>query len=154
MTDVELAWAAGLFEGEGTIRISRPSLSNWGAVFVSVVNTDKQIIDWFHYRFAGYVKSAGTPKGNRRDAWVWLIASKRAIAFLESIKPFIVRDAVRAKIDHVCAFQSQKQPGSFRWRPESERLEYAMDQWNAHWWMCELNRRGRPANACVHQRRP
>lgn len=149
MTDLELAWAAGLFEGEGTVRINKPSLRSWGAVCVSVVNTDRQILDWFQARWPGYMKAATGLQPNHREAWVWVIAARQAIAFLRELRPFIVRDAVREKIDHAIAFQEQKRNG-VRWMEPAERYAYAEDQWNAYWWMAELNKRG--VNASQHRR--
>lgn len=146
MTDIELAWAAGLFEGEGTVRISRPAPRNWGSLTASVVNTDRQVLDWFQARWPGYMKAATGLRPEQRDAWVWVIAAQRASVFIRLIRPFVVRDAVRDKIDHALAFQDQKRR-NVRWMGDAERYTYAEDQWNSHWWMCELNKRGRQPQA-------
>lgn len=150
MTDLELAWAAGLFEGEGTVRINRPSQRNWGALVVSVVNTDKQIVDWFQTRWPGYMKAATGLKPQQRQAWVWVIAARQAIRFLQAIRPFVVRDKVREKIGHAIAFQEQKRADTRR-MTDQERYAYAEDQWISYWWMAELNKRGNP-NANQHRR--
>lgn len=141
MKKMELAWAAGLFEGEGTVRINKPSLRNWGAVCVSVVNTDKQIVQWFQDRWPGYMKPATGLGPNRKPAWVWVIAANKAIVFLKAILPFVVRDAVREKIAHAINFQAQKRK-DVKSMSADERYTYAEDQWNAYWWMAELNKRG------------
>lgn len=141
MTELELAWAAGLFEGEGTVRINKPSLRNWGAVVVSVVNTDRQIVDWFQVRWPGYMKSATGLRARQRPAWVWVIAATQAIAFLKQIEPFVVRTAVRDKIAHAVAFQAQKSRHVSR-MSEVDRYHYAERQWCDYWWMCHLNKRG------------
>lgn len=152
MTDLEMAWAAGLFEGEGTVRINKPSVRNWGALIVSVVNTDRQIVDWFQARWPGYMKAATGLRPEQRDAWVWVIAAGVAVDFLRAIRPFVVRDAVRAKIDHGLEFQAQKSK-RVRFMSDLERYNYAQEQWNAHWWMCHLNERGRRPNADEHRRK-
>lgn len=140
MTDVELAWAAGLFEGEGTVRINKPGRRNWGHLAVSVVNTDRQVVEWFQSRWPGYMKVATGMRPSQRQAWVWVTAAKRAATFLAAIRPFVVRDRVRERIDHGLDFQAQKRVGVRAARDS----QYAEDQWNAYWWMCELNVRGRP----------
>jgi hypothetical protein len=58
VTDTDLAWASGFFEGEGSILIRKPTLRNWGTLVVSVVNTDRVTVEWFHQRWRGYFKSA------------------------------------------------------------------------------------------------
>lgn len=142
MTELDLAWAAGLFEGEGTVRINKPAPRNWGALCVSVVNTDRQVLDFFQARWPGCYKAATGLRPEQRDAWVWVIAARRAAAFLEQIRPYVVRDRVRERIAHAIYFQGQKR-ASLRSLSDEEREEYRGDQWNAYWWMCELNKRGR-----------
>lgn len=142
MTPIELAWAAGFFEGEGTVRITRPSAKNWGTLWVAISNTDMQTLQWYHARWAGSVHKC-SPSGNRRDAWMWVIASQKAAAFLRQIRPYLVRDAVRAKIDHALAFQEQKR-FDVKHLNDAERYAYAEEQWNSYWWMGVLNTRGRP----------
>jgi hypothetical protein len=146
MNEIELAWAAGLFEGEGTVRINKPGVRNWGHVAVSVVNTDRQVVDWFQARWPGYMRPATGLREDQRDAWVWVIAARRAIAFLEQIKPFVVRDAVREKISVAIDFQQQKR-NDVRLLSYEDRYSYAEQQWNAYWWMRVLNKRGRQDGA-------
>lgn len=136
---LELAWAAGLFEGEGSVMISKPAERNWGTLRASVVNTDLQVVRFFADRWPGYCRAATGLKDTQRDAWVWLVAARRAAAFLEDIRPFIVRDKVKSRIDLGLQFQRGKEGGGGK--PRSE--QYAEDQWNAYWRMCELNTRGR-----------
>jgi hypothetical protein len=135
MTPVELAWAAGLFEGEGSVRISKPAFRNWGTLNVDVPNTDKEIVDFFAQRWAGSVHYTAA-HARQREVWRWRCAARQAAAFLEEIRPFIRTSRVRERIEHGLAFQAQK---VFHRSDE----DYAADQWNAYWWMAELNVRGR-----------
>lgn len=135
----DLAWAAGLFEGEGTVRINKPSRRNTGALLASVVNTDRQVSEWFQTRWPGFMKRAtGLDPSRQRPAWVWVVAARRAVAFLSAIRPFVVRDLVRARIDHGLAFQAEKSASPL----VNRSVAYAEQQWIAYWWMRELNARG------------
>ena len=138
MNDIELAWAAGLFEGEGTVRINKPTKRNAGHLVASVVNTDRQITDYFQSRWPGYMqKASGLDPTRQREAWVWNVAARKVAAFLAAIMPFVVRDAVLERIAHGLTFQAGKRSSH-----EARTLEYIEQQWNAYWWMCELNTRG------------
>jgi hypothetical protein len=152
ITPLELAWTAGLFEGEGSIRINKPTKRNLGHLVVSVVNTDRDIIDFFQERWPGYMKPATGLRPNQRPAWVWVLAARRAMVFLLAIEPYIVRKAVREKITHGVAFQLAKTSK----RPDNRSYEYAEQQWCAYWWMAELNKRGRgkTPQADQHRRKP
>lgn len=151
MSETELAWAAGLFEGEGTVRINKPSPRNWGTLCVSVTNTDVQVLEWFQARWPGHMKPVRGLRPDQKDAWTWVIAARKAATFLEEIRPYIVRDAVRARIEHGLDFQGQKRNAKHL-GDEADRYAYAETQWNAYWWMCHLNQRGRP-QAGQHRRR-
>jgi hypothetical protein len=137
----ELAWAAGLFEGEGSVRISKPMLRNWGSLVASVTNTNEQIVDFFQNRWPGRKRPATGLRPDQKPAWVWVLAARRAAVFLEAIRPFVVSDKVRQKIDHGLDFQRQKKLG------HRGDQQYAEDQWNYYWWMAELNTRGCPKAA-------
>lgn len=143
ISDVDLAWAAGLFEGEGTVRINTATKRNLGHLCASVVNTDREVIDWFNARWPGYMNKAGGLNLERqRMAWVWNVAATKAAAFLLAIRPFIVRSMMKVRIDHGLWFQSQKTNTR-----ENRTDEYRERQWAAYMWMGELNKRGPEAIA-------
>lgn len=135
---LELAWAAGLFEGEGSVRISKPAARNWGSLNVDVPNTDQKIVQFFATRFGGSTKHVPA-KGKRRAYWRWRVASIEAAAFLTAIRPFVRTNRVREKIDVGLAYQRQKRASRFT-------EEYRQEQWEAYWWMRELNVRGNDSN--------
>jgi hypothetical protein len=136
--DIELAWAAGLFEGEGTVRINKVTGQNLGNLCVSVVSTDRQIAEFFHDRWRGYMKTTPLASPRHSRALVWVIASRKAAAFLKQIRPFLVTGRMKERVDHGLSFQEQKSSKHSRCRTE----EYHMEQFHAYLWMRELNSRG------------
>lgn len=128
-------------EGEGTIRINKPKIRNWGSLAVSVVNTDKQAVDWFQSRWPAYMKLATGRQEHCKPAWVWVTAARKAADFLLQIRPYVVRDHFLERLDHALEFQRQKRMdvGSLSGK---DRYQYAEDQWNYYWWACELNQQG------------
>jgi hypothetical protein len=135
---LEVAWAAGLFEGEGSIRINKPTRRNLGALIVAVTNTDRDILNFLQARWPGYMKPVAGGGPRRKQAWMWVIAARRAMAFLMAIEPYVVRAAVRERIEFAVTFQLEKTPIA----AENRTDQYAELQWNAYWWMAELNKRG------------
>ena len=59
MTEVELAIAAGLMEGEGTVRINKPTRRNRGHLIVAITNTNRDILDWMQARWPASYRPAG-----------------------------------------------------------------------------------------------
>lgn len=132
---LEMAWAAGLFEGEGSVMIRRPGNRHLGVLTVSVVNTDTQIVAFFQERWPGYCKRATGQRPEQRPAWVWLIAARQAAAFLDDITPYLRSDRVRRKAALALEFQDAR-----RWGARGEA--YRAASWDYYRQMLALNQRG------------
>jgi hypothetical protein len=85
--DPEVAWAAGVFEGEGTITHSR------GRLNIRLKMTDEEVV----YSFASIVKfgevygpyQPSEEDGHRRKPyWVWVACEYDALEVLEMIWPW------------------------------------------------------------------
>lgn len=137
MRAVDVAWAAGVFEGEGSIGINTPTKRNLGHLYATVVNTDSALTDFFQLHWPGYCRRTHLP-GNRRPATVWTIAARRAAGFLQMILPYVRRPIVRERIALALQYQDGKRHG--RARPVSR--EYREDQFSAWLYMRQLNIRG------------
>ena len=93
---MELAYAAGLFDGEGYARISRwekPKSAHvaW-QVRIGIGMTYKPIIEELHKQFNGsfYVNDHSKRNSNHRPQYFWTARSKEACAFLSAVLPFLV----------------------------------------------------------------
>lgn len=79
-----LAWAAGLFDGEGTIYSAN------GRIRVSVHMTDLDILESFKTNFGGNIHEQAKQKEHHKISWRWsLQASEKATNFLKQILPFL-----------------------------------------------------------------
>ncbi len=96
----DLAYAAGIIDGEGSICILRVragtgkrSLSPawFGRVIVDM--TDSPIPAWFKQTFGG---SLYIPKKSRRQ--VWYIARHDAVAFLDQVRPYLRQKGAQADL--------------------------------------------------------
>lgn len=133
----DLAFAAGLMEGEGTVRINAPTQRNIGHLVVSCVNTDRELIDWLQARWPGYCKPATGLRANQRPAFVWSIAARRALAMLDEIEPYVVTERMRERILTARWWQEIKAK-HWRYRTNADYEE----GFNCFHWMKYLNRRG------------
>lgn len=143
MTPLDLAWAAGIMEGEGTIRIAREHRATGaiGVLYVSMSNTDTELVGWFHERWPGHVSAQRGPLSQRpgwAQAWRWELKQRRAAAFLEQIGPYVKSQRVRQKLDLALEFQSQK---AFLGRSPL-RFAYVAAQLAFYERMRELNQKG------------
>ena len=142
--DDDLNWAAGMFEGEGSIIINKNKSPKGVINYIlrcKVPNTDLEIIDFFHERWPGS-KLAERPRGNQRPQRNWIVSGKQAGVFLQKLQPYLRtgRGKERAKL----ALQFQRLKELYR---EDPRNGGNIDeQRGCYDKMKQLNLRGAAAN--------
>ncbi len=105
----DLAWLAGIMEGEGSIRINAPTRKNSGALIVAVTSTDLDMLtNVAEIAGVGRIKHGGDPVGNRREYWRWTCASRQAARLLGAIAPYCRVARCRGKIALALEYQKQK----------------------------------------------
>lgn len=84
MKETTIAWAAGLFDGEGCITI----VGNRVQVVVSM--TDLDLLERMQKHFGGSIHPIKKRKEHWKDAWKWQISgTKKSLAFLDLIYPYL-----------------------------------------------------------------
>jgi len=109
LRDVDWAYAAGIIDGDGCIRFNRQP-SGGLVIRVHVTNTNPILTDWLKQTFGGYVWMESKQYApNRKIRYVWELSAKKAIPFLEGIRPHL-RLKTR-QCDLVLAIQRTKRHG-------------------------------------------
>lgn len=143
LSDVECAYAAGLIDGEGCIRIIHRGRMGGKVyrvgqytLYVEVTNTDRGMIEWLREMFGGYVNYLPeSPEENRKARWHWRIASNNALACLDAIYPF-----VRTKRKQVILGRRFQRHTQRTGRKQNPRITALHEKFYARF--RELNRRG------------
>ncbi len=95
---VDCIWAAGHFEGEGTVSIVSNGARPFGRPVASLCSTDFSMVDVFQTHWPGHVQRVTHRSGRARDLYVWRINTLDGIeCFLLDIKPFLKSERVRVK---------------------------------------------------------
>lgn len=111
-TERELAWAAGLFEGEGTVSIRSSGRFGYTRPLVSVTSTDLEIVTFFHERWPGSLHTF-RPKGNAKEATTWTLNACEAIwRFLDDVYGYLRTTSERTKFAVVMADIEARVQGS------------------------------------------
>jgi hypothetical protein len=94
IVETDMAYAAGLMDGEGSICIRRHIYKTSGhnipsfTVYVEIRMTNWEAVDFICNKFGGHLTEKGrTNKG--KVIYDWKIYSKKAISFLEMISPYL-----------------------------------------------------------------
>lgn len=135
-------WQAGIFEGEGSVSISKPNKRNQSFMTVNITNTDLDLLKPFHRMWGGAIRRAQHYHG-RRQAWRWVVCARKAEAFLMCMWPCLQSRARRFRVDVALVFQAQKRPpGRSRWLSRAERQRYLRTQRGFYERLRALNVRG------------
>lgn len=93
VTEVELAWAAGFFDGEGNTYVRVPTGRDYGYVVVSVGQCDPRPLERFQEAVnAGHVYGPYDHKGkNNSPVWRWQANGWEARRVLAQLSWFLSR---------------------------------------------------------------
>lgn len=129
LTESEVAWLAGIYEGEGSCAIT-----SGRAIRVEIVMTDRDIVERIYtLTGCGSVRSLSRRSENHKDAFRWSIGSVEAVTFLNLVLPWLgSRRAERAKnaIDNWNTNKSQSTAGDttcingHSYEPPNKRTRY------------------------------
>jgi len=113
-TPEDLAWAAGLFEGEGCIALSRPAATRpqvqWNLVLAS---TDLDVLERLQ-TVVGMGQISGPRDRGHKLHWVWCVSRREHVRLLlEAMLPWL-GSRRRARAEECLAFFEANPPGMHR----------------------------------------
>lgn len=83
--EIDIAWAAGLFEGEGcfVFTYGKPKSAQ-------IQMTDLDVLEKIHRLFGGTLNSSGKRQEHWKECWRWSVFSNDAKSFIEKILPYMM----------------------------------------------------------------
>lgn len=89
LTEQELAYIAGFFDGEGSIGINRSKRQTW--LEVCFANTDEPIIAWIYSKLGGRIRVIDRSQKNPKwkKAFYAISSSARACKILRTLLPYL-----------------------------------------------------------------
>ncbi len=99
---LDIAYLAGLFDGEGCIFISinqEPKYKHsYYSLMVHLSNTDPYLINWIGDTFGGRIARSKPGTGGKRKVWIWWTRSQKAGRILKLITPYLKCKKAQAEI--------------------------------------------------------
>lgn len=94
----DLAYAAGLIDGEGSICLVPKSRTYF--LRVQIANTNIDVLRWVQQKFGGNVHTIwnGQSKQNWKTGWMWQMGWTRAAEFIRLIRPWLKIKADQADV--------------------------------------------------------
>lgn len=100
-TDIDLAYLAGLIDGEGHLRIGVKQSRRWHQweVLIVIGMCDREPLDWCAEVFGGHVTRHSLPKNPRyRRSYTWRIWGDQACALADAILPLLKLKTEQAQV--------------------------------------------------------
>lgn len=109
MNDTELAYMAGIVDGEGSITVSYRRRKQYGDVQarigLSVYNSDMRLLHWIKQRFEGSIH-VQQRLGHWKPSGAWHLSDRSACSALKQLLPFLVIKSAQAEL--AIQFQATK----------------------------------------------
>ncbi len=108
----DLAWAAGFFDGEGYITISRRNHRGYTGHYlrVGINHVAREPLDKFVELFGGKLEYTDKVVGNRKPRYRWIASTSRAAEVLVLLQPYIINKG--REISLALQFQNSINPGN------------------------------------------
>lgn len=103
MIDTEIAWLAGIFDGEGCITISRQKpgkdgRKNWSYRLYLKVTMGHELTINRIFALTGIGTVTIQKSKHHNQAWTWWAASREALNVLDQLRPYLVTKALEADL--------------------------------------------------------
>ena len=124
MKKTDLAYIAGIVDGEGCIDITRSRNKNTTDSLgsrIQVVMTEEYIPKWLQLSFGGSVNKYKPRTPNRQPSYAWQANGRTAITFLNAILPYLIIKRPQAEI--VIRLEALKPRYGFRSSPMEKFLQ-------------------------------
>ncbi len=132
LTDVEAAYLAGLFDGEGsvTFRYYKTKPRMRAAFFrsnfqIRISNTNYPTIKWLHQTFGGLIirgkQYPTNPVKNMKTGYQWQLTAN-PFKFLHAIQPYL--RIKRERVDLILSYESLKTKKGPRSSEEKKKLQW------------------------------
>lgn len=86
MRKTQIAYAAGIFDGEGHVYAPARRRS----LYVDICNTDERLIDWLVENFGGAKIISLDKRANRQVLYRWRAYKEDATKFLALVEPYLI----------------------------------------------------------------
>jgi hypothetical protein len=101
--NINVVWAAGLIEGEGTFQWRKSQSPR-----VSCAMTDLDVLERLRDNFGGNICKTTKQQEHHKQAWVWYLGGEAAIEFMKQVQPWMGKRR-SAKIDEVVSLWNTRQ---------------------------------------------
>lgn len=112
MKKTDLAYIAGIIDGEGSIMITKTIQDKylWYVLRVSVGSTNEWLPCFLKIAYGGYIYKKRDKRPQNSQCWEWDLQSRQALVFLQDILPYLHLKKPQAELA-IRFQQARRNPG-------------------------------------------
>lgn len=139
--EAELAYFAGILDGEGSFVLHRNRIGYRFSCQVQVGNTDIRIMEWIRVRFGGSVNQERRSNVKHKPIYRWVSQADNLDSLLTAVQPYLV--AKRDQAELLLAYRRTLPPMIRTKRSTNDVPEHVKsERIRIHGSLAMLNRRG------------
>lgn len=117
-------YTAGLFDGEGTVTLTKRGKSR--LPIVSVTSTTYELLQFLKQTYGGTISKQKVYKKHHKQSWSWKAAYDTAISFLSSITPYLKEPAKRYRAQLILSEYKSltKRNGKYSQEELSQKIDF------------------------------
>lgn len=127
---VDLAYAAGLIDGEGTITLMRKRVRERRSPMVSVSSTTLELLEFMKYTFGGHI--IALRKTKHKQAWHWQVSHDVAISVIEQVYQYLREPEKKRRAQLIITEYKNVTPRNGKYTPE---LNVAREMFEAEFFL-------------------
>jgi hypothetical protein len=104
----DLAYCAGVFDGEGCVTLTRDKELTY-RLRLKITSTEYSVLAWIQEHFGGTINLSRKETDNNKESWDWYCKTEDQIVFLFGILPYTI--IKRAQIIEALNYHFEKQNG-------------------------------------------
>jgi hypothetical protein len=114
------AYTAGLFDGEGSIKLCKRQRSKFRRIGVSLPNTCYHLLEFLKSNYGGTIHQEKKTQ-KKKQTWTWQLGYDKAIDFIKRIRPYLKETEKVRKADLILdKFKLAQQDSLVRFEFEKE----------------------------------
>lgn len=120
MTDLEKGYLAAIIDGEGTVTLTKDSSFRYPTIEVS--STTLEIVEYLKDHFGGVISKKNERNPKWKQAYVWKVERRKAIALLKEIVSYLHEPKKKARAELIIRLTPRN--GRYSEELKKQKLEF------------------------------
>lgn len=129
ISQADLAYAAGLIDGEGTITLGRKHSScRFRSPIISMSSTTVELVNFMKSTFGGCISNHKTYQSHHKSSYSWRLSYDKAIEIMSLLIPFLREPEKRRRVLLILSTYKSVTKRNGKYPLELEVLKFQFEQ--------------------------